>query len=56
MQLIFYENQNKDQFDSLREYCLCERVNEEHLRTLIQKRSSVIRKAVQEIASMIKKL
>jgi hypothetical protein len=32
-----YEKCNKDVFDDLREYCSCERVDEKHLRTLIEK-------------------
>jgi len=36
--IIYYNEYNKyknNLYDELREYCLCERANEEHLRTLI---------------------
>jgi len=38
--IVYYNEYNKyknNVYDELREYCICERVNEEHLRTLIKK-------------------
>jgi len=35
--LYEYEKRNNDVHDGIREYCLCERINEEYLRTLIKK-------------------
>jgi hypothetical protein len=33
----YYEKQNREIHDDVREFCLCERVNEEYLRTNIKK-------------------
>jgi hypothetical protein len=32
-----YEKLNKVVYDDLREFCLCERINEEYMRSLIKK-------------------
>lgn len=41
MNMYYYqcEKRNKVVHDGVREYCLCERVNEEYLRTLIERHS-----------------
>lgn len=34
---MYYYKCNKNVYDGLRDYCICERVNEEYLRTLVEK-------------------